>query len=185
MSWLLPEDIAQRFFKEMSNVQKPREATEEPSKNQVTKEALFILMFQVLKKSNEEKSRVIYSMTADADCIITSADIEKLLILMLNCYIMALKKTETGSKWGIETTQESNERFAKMTVKELLGSKPDPSFVPIEEVHSWLGKVPLVGQLFEDVLTACIMNPECVLEGAHHGISEGCEETVEHVEYNK
>ena len=124
-------------------------------------------------------------MTADADCIITSADIEKLLILMLNCYIMALKKTETGSKWGIETTQESNERFAKMTVKELLGSKPDPSFVPIEEVHSWLGKVPLVGQLFEDVLTACIMNPECVLEGAHHGISEGCEETVEHVEYNK
>ena len=156
-----------------------------PCKQKVTKEAWFILMFKVLKKSNEEKSHIFYSMIADADCIITSADIEQLLFLLLNCYVTALKKTEVGSMWKLNTNQISNERFANMAVKELLRSKPHPSYVDVEEVYIWISKLPLVGQLFENVLTACIMDPSCILEGAHHGISEGCGETIKHVEFNR
>lgn len=184
MAWLLPKETAKRFFNEMSSVGNPRDQ-EQPSEHQVTKEALFILMHQVLKKSNEEKSRVFYSMIAEADCVVTSTDIEQFLILMLNCYITALKRTDVGSKWKLQTTKESCERFARMLIEELLGSKPHPSYVAIEEVYAWIRKLPIVGQLFKDVVVACIINPIGIIEGAHHGISEGCEESVEHVEFNK
>ncbi|XP_020610901.1 TLD domain-containing protein 1-like [Orbicella faveolata] len=186
LTWLLPEPIIDRFFKEMCNIQRARRALKNPLQNgQVGKVAFFVSMSHIFKRSREEKAHIFYYLTADVDQVVTSVEVEDLCKTLLDAYVIALKKTSIGAEWKLQTNAQANHRFAKNAIKDLLGKKTDPSCVSPEEVVSWFGKFPLIENLFLAVSRACFLDVESLLEEKPHGLDEGCEETVAHVQYDR
>ena len=170
----------------MCNIQKAQKFLKHPLEpDQVGKRAFFVMASHCLKRNREEKVRVFYVLSADADQIVTSVEVEQLCVCLLESYAVALKKTAVASQWKLETDRTVNQHFAKMAVKELLGSKEDPSYVSPDEMTTWFTKLPLIEHLFVATIRACFFDVEGLVEGAHHGLSEGCEETVEHVQYDR
>ena len=182
----MPEPIINRFFKEMDNIQQARRALKNPLQSgHVGKVAFFISMSHVFKRSREEKAHIFYFLTADTDQVVTSVEVEELCKILLDCYVTALKKTSVGAKWKLQTNPEANHRFAKNAIKDLLGKKADPSCVAPEEFLPWFNKFPLIEKLFLAVMRACFMDTESLVEEKPHGLVEGCEETVAHVQYDR
>lgn len=186
VSWLLPGPVINRFFKEMDNIQQNRRALKNPlPSGHVGKVAFFISMSHVFKRSREEKAHVFYFLTADTDQVVTNVEVEDLCKILLDSYVTALMKTSVGAKWKLQTNAEANHRFAKNAVKDLLGKKTDPSCVAPEEFLPWFNKFPLIENLFLAVMRACFMDVESLVEEKSHGLEEGCEETVAHVQYDR
>ena len=186
VSWLLPESIINRFFKEMDNIQQSRRALKNPLQNgHVGKVAFFISMSHVFKRSREEKAHIFYLLTADTDQVVTSVEVEDLCKTLLDSYVTALKKTPVGAKWKLQTNSEANHRFAKNAIKDLLGKKADPSCVASEEFLPWFNKFPLIESLFLAVMRASFLDVESLVEERPHGLAEGCEESVAHVQYDR
>ena len=186
MAWLLPECVISHFFKEMCNIQRARRVVKNPLEDgQVGRVAFFVSMSHVFKRSKAEKGQIFYHLTADVDQVVTSVEVEELCKILLDAYVMALKKTTDGAKWELHTNAEANHRFAKNAIQELLGKKADPSCVSPEEVISWFSKFPLIEKLFLAVMRAGFFDVESLLEAKPHGLEEGCEETVAHVQYDR
>ena len=186
LTWLLPEPIIDRFFKEMCNIQRARRALKNPLQNgQVGKVAFFVSMSHIFKRSREEKAHIFYYLTADVDQVVTSVEVEDLCKTLLDAYVVALKKTSIGAGWKLQTNAQANYRFAKNAIKDLLGKKTDPSCVCPEEVVSWFGKFPLIENLFLAVSRAGFLDVESLVEEKPHGLEEGCEETIVHVQYDR
>lgn len=186
LTWLLPEPTIDRFFKEMCNIQRARRALKNPLQDgQVGKVAFFVSMSHVFKRSREEKAHIFYYLTADVDQVVTSVEVEDICKILLDAYVTALKKTSIGAEWKLQTDAQANHRFAKNAIKDLLGKKTDPSCVSPEEVVSWFSKFPLIENLFLAVSRACFLDVESLLEEKPHGLEEGCEETVAHVQYDR
>lgn len=186
VAWLLPEPITIRFFKEMDKIQQARRALKNPlPSGQVAKVAFFVSMSHVFKQSREEKAHIFYYLSADVDQVVTSVEVEDLCKILLECYVTALKKTILGLKWKLMTNPEANHRFAKNAVKDLLGKKADPSCVALEEFLPWFNKFPMIENLFLAVMRACFLDVESLVEEQPHGLVEGCEETVAHVQYDR
>lgn len=186
LAWLLPECIINRFFKEMCNIQRARRAVKNPLEDgQVGRVAFFVSMSHVFKRSREEKAQIFYHLTADVDQVVTSVEVEDLCKTFLDAYVVALRKTADGAKWNLYTNLEANQRFAKNAIQELLKKKADPSCVSPEEVISWFGKFPLIERLFLAVMRAGCFDVESLLEAKPHGLEDGCEETVAHVQYDR
>ncbi|XP_027060101.1 TLD domain-containing protein 1-like isoform X1 [Pocillopora damicornis] len=186
LAWLLPECVISRFFKEMCNIQRARRVVKNPLEDgQVGRVAFFVSMSHVFKRSKAEKGQIFYHLTADVDQVVTSVEVEELCKILLDAYVMALKKTTDGAKWELHTNAEANHRFAKNAIQELLEKKADPSCVSPEEVISWFSKFPLIEKLFLAVMRAGFFDVESLLEAKPHGLEEGCEETVAHVQYDR
>ena len=170
----------------MDNIQRARRALKNPLQNgHVGKVAFFISMSHVFKRSREEKAHIFYFLTADVDQVVTSVEVEELCKILLDSYVTALKKTSVGAQWKLQTSVEANHRFAKNAVKDLLGKKTDPSCVAPEEFLPWFNKFPLIENLFLAVMRACFLDVESLVEEKPHGLEEGCEETVAHVQYDR
>lgn len=142
-------------------------------------------MSHVFKRSREEKAHIFYYLTADVDQVVTSVEVEDLCKTLLDAYVIALKKTGHAAEWKLQTNAQANQRFAKNAIKDLLGKKTDPSCVSPEEVVSWFSKFPLMENLFLAVMRASFFDVESLLEEKPHGLEEGCEETVAHVQYDR
>ena len=186
LKWLLPEPIIGRFFKEMCNVQKDRREQKNPlPMEKVGKVAFFVSMSIVFKQTREEKAHTFYSMSAEVDQVVTSLEVENLCKTLLNAYVTALQKTSTGNIWKLQTTEDANQRFAKCSIRDLLGQKTDPSCVSLGELTVWFSKFPLIEKLFLAVMRAGFLDVESLVEEKPHGLQEGCEETVAHVQYDR
>lgn len=170
----------------MDKIQQARRALKNPlPSGQVAKVAFFVSMSHVFKQSREEKAHIFYYLSADVDQVVTSVEVEDLCKILLECYVTALKKTILGSKWKLMTNPDANHRFAKNAVKDLLGKKADPSCVALEEFLPWFNKFPIIENLFLAVMRACFLDVESLVEEQPHGLAEGCEETVAHVQYDR
>lgn len=170
----------------MCNIQRARRVVKNPLEDgQVGRVAFFVSMSHVFKRSRAEKGQIFYHLTADVDQVVTSVEVEELCKILLDAYVMALKKTTDGAKWELHTNAEANHRFAKNAIQELLGKKADPSCVSPEEVISWFSKFPLIEKLFLAVMRAGFFDVESLLEAKPHGLEEGCEVTVAHVQYDR
>lgn len=186
VSWLLPEPIINRFFKEMDNIQQCRRVLKNPLPNgHVGRVAYFISMSHVFKQSRQERAHIFYLLTADSDQVVTSVEAEDLCKMLLDCYVTALKKTSGGAKWKLQTNPEANHRFAKNAIRDLLGNKSDPSCVTPEEFSMWFDKFPLIEKLLLAVMRAAFLDVESLVEEKPHGLEEGCEESIAHVQYDR
>lgn len=184
--WLLPEPIINRFFKEMDNIQQCRRVLKHPLPNgHVGRVAFFVSMAHVFKQGSQEKAHVFYLLTADSDQVVTNVEVEDLCKILLDCYVTALKKTSRGAKWKLQTNPEANHRFAKNAIKDLLGSKVDPSCVACEEFLPWFNKFPLIEKLFLATMRASFIDVDSLVDEGPHGLLEGCEETTAHVQYDR
>lgn len=150
-----------------------------------SKSGFFCFHVTCFQTKQGRKAHIFYFLSADVDQVVTSVEVEDLCKILLECYVTALKKTILGSKWKLMTNPEANHRFAKNAVKDLLGKKADPSCVALEEFLPWFNKFPMIENLFLAVMRACFLDVESLVEEQPHGLVEGCEETVAHVQYDR
>lgn len=72
-----------------------------------------------------------------------------------------------------------------MANQTLLEDKKEPCLVSVSDLVSWFTRFPLVEHMFVAVVRACFIDLEGIIEKHPHGLAEGCEETVEHVHYER
>ena len=182
---MFPEEIISRLFKEMCHLQQEQKFLKDTvDPTGIGKQAFFKVLSHCMKKG-DWSGHVLYVLSADADQMVTSVEMEGLCMCLLDSYSKAFKQTVPGTQWKLETDTASNELFAKMAIQELLGEKENPSCVSVVDVKAWLARFPLIQHVLVATMRACFFGVEDLVEEAHHGLSEGCQETVEHVHYDK
>ncbi|XP_032232835.2 MTOR-associated protein MEAK7 [Nematostella vectensis] len=181
-SWLLPAQVSQRFYKEMTNIQKS--LGQDIPEDHVSIDAYIVTMSHMFKKGRDQKAHIFYLVASDSNTV-NSSDVATLCSLFLNAYTIALESTSVGAKWKLKSTPQDSERFVQMAMKELLGSKKQPCELTTEDLIAWFSRFPLIEHLFSAIIRACFIDLESIVEEHPHGLSEGCEETIGHIQYDR
>ncbi|KAK3729569.1 hypothetical protein QZH41_017182 [Actinostola sp. cb2023] len=184
-SWLLPEQVSKRFFKEMCGIQKSLEQGT-VGKTEVSKEAFIISLSHFLKQSKEDKAHIFSLVASDSESV-SKQDIASLCGTLLHAYVIALKATSIGTQWKIDSTDADKERFVQMAIHELVKDHHADlsSSVSVSDLVAWFTVFPLIEHLFGAVLRACFIDLESIVESHSHGLAEGCEEIIGHVQYDR
>ena len=147
-------------------------------------EAFIISLSHFLKRSKEDKAHIFFLVASDSDSV-DKEDIAGLCGILLNAYVTALKSTSIGAKWKLDSNNASKERFIKMAIHELKKDHHESSHITTEDLAYWFTVFPLIENMFGAVLRACFIDLESIVETHHHGLAEGCEEMVGHVQYDR
>lgn len=153
------------------------------SNTNVSKEAFIIALSHFLKRSKEDKAHIFFLVSSDSSSV-SKEDIATLCGFLLNAYVIALKSTSIAGKWKIDSNEEGRQRFVSMAMNEF-DEDGKLSSVSVHDLVSWFSRFPLIEHMFAAVLRACFIDLESIIETHSHGLAEGCEETIQHVHYDR
>lgn len=176
MNEYLPDTFCDRVFDVMHNV-----SPNQGSGKQINKRDFFISSSQILKGTLSNKAQALQTLTTSNNRG-TLQELLELCIVLIESYTTAIKRPELSIYKHVGSNTEANRRLAKMLLKSIQEDKHQYCGVASNDFENWMRNEVLLVRLFEDVFKVCLFGPESIMETHPHGLQEGCEPTVEHVE---
>ena len=150
---------------------------------QADKRQFLLGISQILRGTSDQRAQALYFMAAKSHEVPTIEDLSALCFALTQGYIKAIEKSGSAAAYKHQenSTTGDDHRLADMLLDSIPGECRSRD-ITVEDIEKWMCKQVLLSRIFEDVCKACFLGPDSIVETHWHGIKQGCEPTIEHVE---